>query len=373
MKPILPGATIGILGGGQLGRMIALEGRPLGYRFIAFDPTPDGPAAQVCDDAIVAPFTDKEKALDFAARCELITLEWENVPAELVDIITSVRPVRPEASVLRVIQDRWVQREFLKKNGFPQTDYRAVTDLKTDAKKVGYPCILKSRRNGYDGKGQSRLGGPRDLPAAAEPLRLIERQVTFAKEISVILARAEDGRAAVYPLAENVHRNGILHTTRAPALVSEKTAQAAQDLALDIAAALGHVGVMAVEMFVLDNGGLLVNEIAPRVHNSGHFTLGACVTSQFEQHVRAICGLPLGDPSQRLPAVMINLLGNLWENGEPLWERVLSRADARLHLYGKAKPAPGRKMGHLLLLGDPEQALAEADTLLGSLRAALSA
>jgi 5-(carboxyamino)imidazole ribonucleotide synthase len=375
LKPVLPGATIGLLGGGQLGRMLALEGRPLGYRFISFDPAADGPAAQVCDDAVVAPFSDLAAAQAFASRCDVVTFEWENIPADLLDAITAkTGAVWPASAVLRVIQDRWVQREFLKTHGLPQTEYLSVDSLprlEDAANELGYPCILKTRRHGYDGKGQLRLASAADLAAAAPALTaplILEKHVPFVKEISVILVRTEDGRTAVYPIAENVHRNGILHTTRAPAPLPDDTARRARELALKAAAALGHVGVMAVEMFVLRDNTLLINEIAPRVHNSGHFTYGACATSQFEQHVRAICGLPLGTTDHRVPSVMINLLGDLWSGGEPRWEAALSRPDVKLHLYGKAEAKPGRKMGHLLVLGDAVRALADADSLLASLR-----
>ena len=368
---MLPGATIGLLGGGQLGRMLALEGRPLGYRFVSYDPAAGGPASQVCDKSFVAAFDDTAALTAFAAECDLVTFEWENIPAETVDLIAKTKPVWPDANGLRVIQDRWVQREFLKKHGLPQTDYRSVDGLphlEDAANALGFSCILKTRRFGYDGKGQRRLASTADFPSEISSPSILERQVDFVKEISVILARTEDGRTAIFPLAENSHRSGILHTTRAPASITDDVAKRARELALRTAEALGHVGVLAVELFVLADGALLINEIAPRVHNSGHFTYGACATSQFEQHVRAICGLPLGAVEHRVPSVMINLLGDLWSGGEPRWEAALARPDVKLHLYGKAEAKPGRKMGHLLVLGDARRALSEADALLASLR-----
>ncbi len=373
-KTFLPGATLGILGGGQLGRMIAVEARRMGYRTVCLDPTPDCPAAQVCDEAITAPF-DAKAARALAAESDVVTLEWENVPAALVEAAAARAPVFPSSSVLSTIQDRLVQREFLKKRRLPQTAFAEVSshaELFLAAEKLGYPCLLKRRRHGYDGKGQLKLRSPRDLETAGPMLEapcVLEAWVPFSKEVSVILARGQSGETSAFPLAENVHRGGILHTTRAPAAVPARLARRAQRLAADIARALGHVGVMAVEMFVLRNGrGLLVNEIAPRVHNSGHFTLGACKTSQFEQHVRAVCGLPLGDARLLSPVVMVNLLGELWANGEPRFFEALG-ADMKLHLYGKAKPAPGRKMGHALILGDPAKGLRRADALLRRLRA----
>ena len=373
MKPLPKGATIGLLGGGQLGRMIAQEGKPLGFSFACYDPVPDGPAAQVCGRSFVGRFDDEKAGLDFASACDLITFEWENVPAPFVDLIASKTPVRPGASVLRVIQDRLVQREFLRTQGLPQTDYRGADDLPglVDATaELGFPCILKTRRHGYDGKGQRRLLAPHDELRCGDLLRataVLEKKVEFTKEISVILARTEDGKNAIFPVAENVHRNGILHTTRAPADIPEKVAEQARNLAVRVADALGFVGVMAVEMFWSDaDGSILINEIAPRVHNSGHYTLGACATSQFEQHVRAIAGLPLGPTAQKQPAVMINLLGDLWKSGEPDW-KLAERAGARVFLYGKKDAKPGRKMGHLLFLGDAPKALAGADALLAVL------
>lgn len=370
MKPLPPGSTIGLLGGGQLGRMMALEGRSLGYRFVCWDPTAGAPSESVCDDAVVAPFDDKAAAEKFAESCDAITFEWENVPAGLVERLQAKRRVRPEADVLAVVQDRLVQRQFLSKHGFPQTDFRSVDSavaLEQSVHALGFPSILKTRRHGYDGKGQSRLGGASDLGKLAEPLNhILEKHVSFKKEVSVILARGEDGKTAVYPVAENVHKNGILHTTLAPARIPPSIERQAELLAVSIADELKYVGVMAVEMFWLGgdgNGQLLVNELAPRVHNSGHYTWGACRTSQFEQHVRAVAGLPLGDTAQHTPAVMLNLLGDLWAKGEPDWSAAL-RQGARLFLYGKAKPAPGRKMGHLLLLGDAEEALSQAESLL---------
>ena len=369
-KPLPPGSTIGLLGGGQLGRMIALEGRSLGYRFVCWDPVAGAPSAAVCDDAVTAPFDDPAAKTRFAELCDVITFEWENVPAELVEQLQTKCPVRPDASVLAVVQDRLIQRQFLSKHGFPQTEYRSVDSrarLEDALKSIGTPSILKTRRHGYDGKGQTPLRSAQDAAALPDALHhILEKRVSFVKEISVVLARTEDGKTATFPVAENVHRNGILHTTLAPARVPASVERQAALLAVSIANELEHVGVMAVEMFWLGGEGndqVLVNEIAPRVHNSGHYTWGACRTSQFEQHVRAVAGLPLGDVTQHTPAVMINLLGDVWAKGEPDWSAALSRG-AKLYLYGKEQAKPGRKMGHLLLLGDAERSLAQADELL---------
>jgi 5-(carboxyamino)imidazole ribonucleotide synthase len=369
---LAPGSTIGLLGGGQLGRMIALEGKKLGYEFLPWDTASGGPAEQVCGRAIVAPFDDRTAGNQFAGSCQLVTFEWENVPAALAERLEKTAPVLPRPSVLRVIQDRLVQREFLKKYGFPQTEYRSVSspaELESAASQLGYPCLLKTRRLGYDGKGQAKLTGPQDLPKPAALLSqecILEAFVPFIKEVSVILARTQDGRTAVYPVAENVHRNGILHATLAPARIPASVANAAALQALSVADKLSFVGVMAVEMFWLGDEKILLNELAPRVHNSGHYTWGACKTSQFEQHVRAIAGLELGDVAQAAPALMINLLGDLWSGGEPDWSRL--PAGAALTLYGKSKAAPGRKMGHVVFLDDAARRLEEADALISAVR-----
>jgi 5-(carboxyamino)imidazole ribonucleotide synthase len=367
VTPLVPGATIGVLGGGQLGRMMAVAARRMGYRVVVLDPSPRCPTAQVCDGVVVGALDDVEAARTLAAQVDVITLDTEHVPADVLDALEAITPVRPAASVLRTIQDRLVQKQFLDKLGMPQTAW-APADAAGLAK-VGRPAIVKVRRAGYDGKGQVRIDdtGTDDAQLArlgGEPA-VVEAVVPFVREISVILARGMRGEIRIYPIAENTHRRHILHTTRAPAPMPPGERARAEEIAVTVAEALGHVGVMAVEMFELADGRLLVNEIAPRTHNSGHFTYGACVTSQFEQHVRAVCGLPLGDPRALSPAVMVNLIGDLWAAGPPSWLPVLERPEARLHLYGKDAPAPGRKMGHVVLLDeDTDRALATAERLI---------
>jgi len=371
----LPGATIGVLGGGQLGRMLAFEAKRMGYRVGVLDPTPNCAAAQVADFHVQAPLDDLEAAKRLAERSDVVTFETELVPADLLAHLENEVPVRPGAKVLRTIQDRLMQKEFLRRAGFPQAPFAPVHDPREcdDAVgEVGFPAVLKGRRGGYDGKSQARVPQPDALGEAWRTIgqrpAVLERFVQFRMEISVVLARGAQGEMKVYPVAENVHRRHILHTTRVPARVSDRVRQEAERLACGIAEALGHVGVIAVEMFVVDDGTVLINEIAPRTHNSGHYTFGACVTSQFEQHVRAICGLPLGDPSLLSPVVMVNLLGDLWLQRTPPWEVVLSRPNARLHLYGKAPPRPGRKMGHVLVLDDDvDRAYQEAESILREL------
>lgn len=384
------GSTIGILGGGQLGRMMAIEARKMGYRIVVLDPSSRCPTAQVSDGFVVGALDDVAAATHLARQVDVITLDTEHVPAEVLDEIAKIAPVRPGADVLRTIQDRLVQKQFLDRIGMPQAAWAQVDgpgDLDAALAKVGRPAILKVRRAGYDGKGQMRIDPDGDARALLARLRpkapantegftpttgnepcVIEEVISFVREISVVMARSLDGQTAIYPIAENVHRRHILHTTRAPAPITPALAAKATKIACDVAQALGHVGVIAVEMFELADGRLLVNEIAPRTHNSGHYTYGACSTSQFEQHVRAICGLPLGDPRALSGAVMVNLVGDLWAAGPPAWEHVLSRPEARLHLYGKDAPAPGRKMGHVVLLDDDtERALATAEALIAAL------
>ncbi len=372
--PVLgPGATIGVLGGGQLGRMMAVTARQMGYRIVVLDPSPRCPTAQVSDGVVVGALDDLDAARHLARQVDVITLDTEHVPCELLAELETLVPVRPGAAVLRTIQDRLVQKQFLDELGMPQAKWAPVAETaETALAHVGRPAILKVRRAGYDGKGQIRIEPADDAALQLAKLRgepaVAEEVVKFVREVSVILARGLDGEIAIYPIAENVHRRHILHTTRSPAPMPDEQRRRAETIAITIAEALGHIGVIAVELFELADGQLLVNEIAPRTHNSGHFTYGACSTSQFEQHVRAICGLPLGDPRLLTGAVMVNLIGDLWTCGPPAWHHVLARPEARLHLYGKAAPAPGRKMGHVVLLDDDtDRALATAEAVIFSL------
>jgi 5-(carboxyamino)imidazole ribonucleotide synthase len=372
VSALKPGATIGVLGGGQLGRMMAIAARQMGYRIVVLDPSSRCPTAQVSDGVVIGALDDVEAAKHLASQVDVITLDTEHVPADVLDALEPIAPVRPGASVLRTIQDRLVQKRFLDGLGLPQARWAPVDELETALQIVGRPAILKVRRAGYDGKGQVRIDDTTDPAAQLARLRgepaVAEEVVAFRREVSVILARGLDGAIQIYPVAENVHRRHILHTTRAPAPMPDAQRARAEAIAVSVAEALGHVGVMAVEMFELPDGRLLVNEIAPRTHNSGHYTYGACATSQFEQHVRAICGVPLGDPRALTPAVMVNLIGDLWSAGPPAWDAVLARPEARLHLYGKDGPAPGRKMGHVVLLDeDSERALATAEGLIEAL------
>ncbi|MBX3156948.1 MAG: 5-(carboxyamino)imidazole ribonucleotide synthase [Deltaproteobacteria bacterium] len=381
MTPFLPGATIGVLGGGQLGRMMAVCARQMGYRIVVLDPSARCPTAQVSDGVVVGALDDVEAARHLAHQVDVITLDTEHVPADVLAELEAIVPVRPGARVLRTIQDRLVQKQFLDGLGLAQAAWAPAGDaaeLAAGLARVGRPAILKVRRAGYDGKGQVRINEGPEGPSrsiAADPVAqlarlrgepaVVEAVVPFVREVSVVLARGLAGEIRIYPIAENVHRRHILHTTRAPAPMPEAQRARAEAMAVSVAEALGHVGVMAVEMFELAGGELLINEIAPRTHNSGHYTYGACATSQFEQHVRAVCGLPLGDPRALTGAVMVNLIGDLWAGGPPAWQHVLAVPEARLHLYGKYLAAPGRKMGHVVLLDDDaERALATAESLI---------
>jgi len=348
---LAPGRTIGILGGGQLGHMLAEAARALGYKTAALDPAKDSPALKFVDVAVVGPIDAPASARALAEASDLLTLEWELIPAPVLEEAARLRPLYPAPSVLAVIRDRLEQRKFLARRGFPQTDFGEARDA---GSLPYYPTIVKRRTHGYDGKGQARFASENEARSGsaifAAPC-VWEKIVPFAKEISVILARGRGGEMSAYPVAENLHRGGILHATRAPAEISEETSSRAVALARRVAEELGHVGVLALELFLLPNGELLVNEIAPRVHNSGHYTLGGCACSQFEQHMRAVAGLPLGPTEMKGPATMVNLMGELWEQGEPDWSALDGVPGLTLRLYGKSSARPGRKMGHYVVVG----------------------
>lgn len=354
---VFPGGRIGILGDGQLGRMLALEARRMGYRVVVLGPDRRGSAGQVADRFVAGALDCRDAALRVASATDVVTVETEHVPAAVLSAVAQVRPLHPGAAVLETIQDRLRQKTFFARQGFPQAPFApagSLDELREAAGSVALPAVLKARAAGYDGKGQARIGTPGELPAAfaaigREPA-VLEAYVPFRQEISVILARTAEGEVRCYPIAENEHRNHVLHITRVPARIDEQTARRAQALAVSIAEALGHVGVMAVELFLLEDGTLLVNEVAPRVHNSGHYTFGGCVTSQFEQHIRAICGLTLGETALLRPTAMVNLLGDAWLDRPAFLHEIVRHPEVRLHLYGKHPPARGRKMGHVLVL-----------------------
>lgn len=356
---ILPGATLGVLGGGQLGRMFTAEARRMGYRVLVVDPDPEAPAGQLADVHLARSWTDAEALAEVAERCAAVTIEFENVPADVLRALVAHVPVRPRADAVATTQDRVVEKSFLRQLSIATADWAAIhaeSDLAAAWRAIGSGAgILKTSRMGYDGKGQEQVDSAAALGQAWRRLRgvpcILERRVTLEREVSVMVARGADGGTVTWPVAENVHRGGILHTSVVPALIPDALAAEARDIAERIVEALDYVGVMGVECFVADGGRVLVNELAPRPHNSGHWTLDACATSQFEQQVRCLTGLPLGDTEALAPIAMVNLLGDLWAKGEPRWDRVMAVPGVRLHLYGKREPRLGRKMGHLTAVG----------------------
>ena len=370
--PLLPGGTIGILGGGQLGRMSAIAARRMGYKVRTFDPSSGACAAGIADEHVTAEWSDTAALTRFAQGCGRITLEFENIPPATVEFVAKSVPSHPSAKVLAICQNRRREKEFLRTAGIPCANFAVVSslvELHAAVKSIGFPCVLKTADFGYDGKGQVKLPtAEADLTAAWNKIGgavgVLEAWVPFQMEISVLVARTVDGRTAVYDPAENIHRNHILHLSISPARISEATATEARALALSIAEKISLVGLLAVEMFVKD-GRIVVNELAPRPHNSGHQTFDANETSQFEQHIRAVCGLPLGGTMPLAPSAMVNLLGDLWRNGqEPDWTKVLADPSAKLHLYDKGKAAPGRKMGHITVTAPTlEEAIRRAEAL----------
>jgi 5-(carboxyamino)imidazole ribonucleotide synthase len=348
-----PGATIGILGGGQLARMLALAGARLGLKSHVYSPYPDDPAFDVCAGRTRANFADEAALARFAETVDVVTYEFENVPAATASFLEARKPVRPNPSVLAFTQDRLVEKQFVQRLGIATADFADVADAGALARavaRIGRMSILKTRRLGYDGKGQAPLRDGADLAVTFRALGggpcILESFVNFAREISVVAARATDGAFRAYDVCENVHENHILATTTAPASIRPETAREAIDIARRISEAAGYVGVLAVEMFVVERAGaekLVVNEIAPRVHNSGHWTLDGAETSQFEQHMRAVAGWPLGSTRRHGRAVMRNLIGDEVND----WPKLLREEGACLHLYGKKETRPGRKMGHV--------------------------
>ncbi len=363
---ILPGATIGVLGSGQLGRMFAIAARRMGYRVHTFSPDNDTPTGQVADVEVQAAYDDLDAVRRFARNVAVVTFEFENVPAPTAEAAAQFAPVRPAGKVLHITQHRLREKTFLSQAGFPVTPFatiRSQAELEQGLARLGCPAVLKTAGWGYDGKGQFKIGAPGQVAEAWRSVNtgeaVLEAFVDFEREVSVVAARGTDRSVVTFPVIENAHRNHILDLSCCPARISEKTARQAAELARGILEALDCVGVLCVEFFVTRDGGLLINELAPRPHNSGHLTIDACTTCQFEQQLRAICGLPLGSTELLRPAAMANLLGDLWNDHEPDWAAVCALADVKLHLYGKLQARPGRKMGHLTALAsDPEAALA---------------
>ena len=361
---ILPGATIGVLGSGQLGRMLAIAARQMGYRVATLSPDTDTPLGQIADREVVADYDDLDAIRAFARSVDVMTFEFENVPSAAAAAAAEEAPVFPNGSVLHTTQNRLREKTFLRDHGFPTTAFAAVTteaELATVARWLGLPGVLKTAGFGYDGKGQRILRTVADLSPAwrdltgdtSNPSLIFEAFVAFERELSVVAARGQDGAFAAFPAVANEHANHILDVTTAPADLPPQTLRRAEEIARGVLEALDVVGVLCVELFLGPDGALLINELAPRPHNSGHWTIEGCETSQFEQQLRAVCGLPLGSPAPRRPgAAMANLLGDLWIPGEPNWSAALEIPGVHLHLYGKLEARPGRKMGHLTALAE---------------------
>jgi 5-(carboxyamino)imidazole ribonucleotide synthase len=363
---ILPGSSIGILGGGQLARMLSLAAKPMGYKVIVLDPDPNCPASSVSDSVIAAKFDDVIALEKLASLCDVVTLEFENVPASGLAILEAKVPLRPSARVLEVARNRILEKQFLNDIGIktaPWAAVRVMDDLEPAIELVGLPAILKTATMGYDGKGQAKVNTLEEAQAAFSRFGMdcvLEGLVQFDLEISVIVARSSRGEVRAFPPFENAHANGILDVTVIPANISESVAREAEKMALEIAAKLEVIGLLTIEMFVTKDDRVLVNELAPRPHNSGHLTIEACPTSQFEQAIRAVCGLSLGNVTPHSPATMVNLLGDLWQNAVPNWNAALELPNTHLHLYGKLEARAGRKMGHITVLGKSVQEAREA-------------
>jgi 5-(carboxyamino)imidazole ribonucleotide synthase len=375
-RVIGPGAALGVLGSGQLGRMFTIAARRMGYRVHTFSPDEDTPTGQVADVEVTASYEDLEALRAFAAQVDVVTFEFENVPIEAIDVVESFAPVRPTGVALHTAQQRAREKTFLADHGFPTSPFlRAITldELLDAVARVGTPAVIKTATFGYDGKGQHRVAAIEDAErvwsAIGHQEAVVEKFIDLQSELSVVAARGLDGEIVAYVPFENRHRDHILDVTTAPAAVPPHVADRAQEMTRAILEELQYVGVLCVEFFLDVNGELLVNELAPRPHNSGHLTIDAATTCQFEQQVRAICGLPLGSTELRSPAAMANLLGELWAEGEPNWAAACRFPDVKLHMYGKVEPRIGRKMGHVTAVARTapaalERVIAARDALL---------
>ena len=376
-KMILPGSTIGMIGGGQLGRMFVIAAKYLGYNVIVLEPGENSPAGQVADEQLVAAYDDPEALKEFARRSDVVTTEFENIPVSVLETLIETCIVHPSAEALGKTQDRIIEKEFIRSCGLLPVPYGVIctrSDVAIAIEKIKFPAILKTARFGYDGKGQITVNNPDEVVAAFQSHKsancVLEQRVDLDCEISVVVARSLKGEIETFPISENVHLDGILFQSLVPARVDEDIAHAAKAAAKHIARKLDYVGVLAVEFFVTKQGELLVNEIAPRTHNSGHYTIDACITSQFEQQVRTVCNLPFGSTHLLSPVVMTNLLGDLWGDSQPDWTKVFDSPSSKLHLYGKDAAKPGRKMGHFCTLADSlEVAEAEATQTFNGLNA----
>lgn len=354
MKTILPGQTIGILGGGQLGRMMAIAAKQMGYRIAVLEPTANSPCAQVADFEIVAPYDSQDGARELANVSDVVTYEFENIDDKTAQWLEKKAYLPQGSELLAITQDRKFEKQKINDSGVATVPYYVVTtddELRASLRELGYPAVLKTTRGGYDGKGQVVIRDEHDIDEALQLLKnnecVLEKWIAFSKEISVIVTRSVTGETTTFPVAENIHINNILHQSIVPARISDATAEQAKQIALQLADAFQLVGTLAVEMFLTEEGKIYVNELAPRPHNSGHYTLDACETSQFEQHVRAVCGWPLGQTELHTPVVMVNILG---QHVDKILESIEHFKTCKLHLYGKAEAKHNRKMGHLNVL-----------------------
>jgi len=362
---ILPDASLGVLGGGQLGRMFTLAAHSMGYRVVVLDPDPHSPAGLIADQHIKADYRDRAALQLLGDECAAITTEFENIPAESLEFLERFCPVRPGADAVRIAQNRIDEKTFIQQQGLATAPFAAIYeagDIEAAITGLQAPLLLKTASMGYDGKGQQQISTADEARAAflqmgGKPC-VLEEMVDLEREISVVLVRNTNGLMAVYPVGENRHVNGILDTTMVPSAAATDTIKAAINMARQLADAMNYCGVLAVEFFCTRQGDLLINEMAPRPHNSGHYTVDACASSQFEQQVRMMCGLAPGSTELLSAVVMTNLMGDIWNNGTPAWQHVLNETGAQLHLYGKREARPGRKMGHInCLAGDTESAL----------------
>ena len=376
---LAPGSTIGILGGGQLGRMLILAGRPLGYRFHVYCPEKNSTAGSIADAHTQASYEDLNALSAFASCVDCVSFEFENIPSETLNKLSEIKPIAPNAQVLHICQHRQREKDFLKENGFPCVDFRYATspdELNEAVQAIGFPSVIKTAAFGYDGKGQIKLNSHEDIknPVALwerlnTPERVVvEKWIEHIGEYSVVCARKQNGETSTFPMAKNVHINHILHSSSVPAGVPKAISDRAASLAIAIADALDVVGLIAIEYFLNADQQLIVNEMAPRPHNSGHYSIDTCITSQFEQHIRAIADLPFGSTALHSHGVMVNLLGDLWSNNTPDWSELLKDPRVKLHLYDKGDARVGRKMGHYTLVAsDLKQAETDALSLFHTL------
>ncbi len=363
MNAVQPGGTIGVLGSGQLGRMFAFSAKRMGYRVHVYSPDRDTPAGQVADLEIQAPYGDLDAVQEFARGVDVVTFEFENIPLSTVAAVEPFAPVRPGRHVLHVTQNRLREKRFLSEGGFPVPSFQPIKTLADLEQTCRFPAVLKTATCGYDGKGQVRIDSADEISAAWAALNcdeaVLEEFVDFECELSVVAARGGDGDFACYGPMLNHHRDHILDISVCPSGLPERVTREAIEIAAEVLARLEVVGVLCVEFFLRRDGRLLINELAPRPHNSGHLTIDAHLTSQFDQQVRAVCGLPLGSTTQLMPAAMANILGHWWNKGVPNWQECVAGGNTRLHLYGKHDPLPARKMGHVTALAASPRLAAE--------------